>query len=541
MSNTNSQFETLQGTARFLRGKANRYAWMGLGVAFSAILAATLLSCRYEFGSYSIQGMIAVHTLNPALWLLDAMPLLFMVWGQYIGVVMSYQAGALVMDETRELRERTHMLEYQLGRVPAAGGEHIGLPNRTALEEQIARTLAQQPAGPAALLVFNTDSYREVEQGQGEAAAREFIAQIAYRLRSVLGQHEFLAHLGHDDFAIWQKRNSSEDEARRLASRIQVALDTPLTIKRQAMSVRAAAGIALLPLHGADTETLIRHAETAKFAAAAERRDYRVYEHGLENDRTERPRLMAELHAALSNDGLTDEYLPQLPRYPGLPTRLRLLPRWQHPRRGLLEEAVFLSLPDRAGLAHSYTAWLLQQGLGRLSSWRRNGDARLQLLLRLPDAAYASLPLADIVMRLLTSHDLPADALVLEADENVIGQAPALAQIQALHAVGVPVQLAGAAPTRTLGVNLHGVRLPAALLRRAAESEDARGILRGLVPMFHQLNLRVTCAGVDDAATRELAAGAGADYLEGNSIHAPIAESLVTVWLKTPRADRSLS
>src|SRR3546814_12451377 len=97
--------------SQLLRGRANRYAWLGLVIAVLAILAATLLSCQYEQGGYSWAGLLAVQQSNPALWALDAMPLIFLVWGQYIGSVMSYQAGAMVLDETRELRDEANRSE----------------------------------------------------------------------------------------------------------------------------------------------------------------------------------------------------------------------------------------------------------------------------------------------------------------------------------------------------------------------------------------------------------------------------------------------
>src|SRR3546814_5952882 len=93
---------------------------------------------------------------------------------------------------------------------------------------------------------------------------------------------------------------------------------------RSAFSLRASIGIALYPAHGLDAETLLRHAETAKYAAVASRRDYLVYEPSLDDARTEASRLIAEFHGALYNEGLGDDYQPHLPLREGLPRRLRL-------------------------------------------------------------------------------------------------------------------------------------------------------------------------------------------------------------------------
>src|SRR3546814_20880596 len=78
---------------------------------------------------------------------------------------------------------------------------------------------------------------------------------------------------------------------------------------RSAFSLRASIGIALYPAHGLDAETLLRHAETAKYAAVASRRDYLVYEPSLDDARTEASRLIAELHGALTAGTLKTDAL----------------------------------------------------------------------------------------------------------------------------------------------------------------------------------------------------------------------------------------
>src|SRR3546814_21059731 len=126
-------------------------------------------------------------------------------------------------------------------------------------------------------------------------------------------------------------------------------LDVPIPLVLSAFSLRASIGIALYPAHGLDAETLLRHAETAKYAAVASRRDYLVYEPSLDDARTEASRLIAELHGALYNEGLGDDYQPQLPLREGLPRPLRLLPYWDHPPPRRLPQAHFPPPPQLAG------------------------------------------------------------------------------------------------------------------------------------------------------------------------------------------------
>ncbi|TJY62201.1 EAL domain-containing protein [Sinimarinibacterium sp. CAU 1509] len=531
--------QTLDATARLLRGRANRHAWVGLGVAGAAIIMATLLVCRYEFDTYSWEGILAVQQRNPALWLLDLMPFLFLVWGQYIGMVMSYQAGALVLDETRDLRQQADRLQYELGRAPVLG-HNIGLPNRHALiaaiDRQIAHHQSQLVQG-FAVMVLDTVHYQEIEQTHGEEAARQFVTQLRERLQSVITDNDFLAHFGFDDFGVLIADARDAAAGRHHANRIQLALDVPLTIGRRPLSVRTTIGIACYPAHGADAESLLRHAETAKFAAIAGDLDHLVYAPEQDNARSESSRLMAELHSALYNDGLSEEYWVQQPLAADRALRLRLSPVWEHPRLGRLSENHFVDRPDRLGLTHGLSLWILRQGLERLAQWQRLDNAPL-LILRLPSSALRLLSLPDLILRMLNAHDLKPAQLIIEFSEAAINplQAEHRSQLDQLRTAGVKLSLngigdLGTSPLAALEVPLDECRIVGKLTLRALDLPKVRSVTQALMQLLKVQAQTVVCSGIETAAQLELAKALQADYAEGTAVAPAMSPDAVTRWL----------
>jgi len=535
-----SRLEGLDAAARLLRSKTNRYAWIGLGISVAALVVATLLSCRYECNELSWAGIVQVQSTNPALWLLDLMPLAFVVWGQYIGTMMSYQAGALLIDETHALREQTTILQHELERGPATS-HALGLPNRHVFLSSIGRAIARRRlhGEQVAILTLDTEQFHELEQSQGEESAMQLLTQLRERLKSVLGDNDLLTHFGHDDFGILLPQIADESEARRFASRIQLALDMPMQIGRQLLGARVSIGIALHPAHGDDPESLIRHAEVAKYAAAEDQRDYRVYDPTLDHARSEGPRRIAELHAALYNEGLGDDYQLQLPLRTGLPPRLRLMPYWNHPHHGRLEQPEFFSLPDRLSLVHALTLWQFREGLQRLAQWRSDGlRPDLGIVIHVPDAALRLVAVSDMVSRLLGSHDLPAGALTLELTESALiaGGAHARSQIAALRNAGTHICVIGAGQPGTSAVTslyfpVDEVRLSSLPLQRAAREPEVRKVFATMLDVLLHLKQTVTLSGVDSAELRSFAAGFGAAYAEGVAIHARMTPDEVERWL----------
>jgi diguanylate cyclase (GGDEF)-like protein len=519
---------TLNRTASFLRGKTNSYAWAGLGIAIAALLIAMLLSCYTQFGSLSLDYLLQVQKVNPALWLLDAMPLLFLAWGQHIGTVMSFHAGAMLLDETRALREQTSQLEYALDR----SEDHsplTDLPNQRNFASKLGRVIARrrEHGGSCAVLVVDTQQYHEVALAHGEAAAREFISQLSQRLQSSLTQGSIIGHFGYDDFALLIRNVTGEPEALGIARRIQMALDTPLHIRREPMSLRSSVGVAIYPDHGEDAEALIRHAQTAKYAATAAGLDCLVYCPDLENARSETPRLVAEMHAALDHEGLAADYLPQQPLKAGLAPRLRMISYWLHPRRGRLDQAEFLALPGRPSLIHSLTLWQLREACAHLAAARREINPQMVLSLRLADGAYAEFPLVESVTGLLRAHDLPGSALTLELRESALqGSSAALEQLQALRNEGVHICLTGiggpcASPACILYFPLNEAQLVPELLMLARDQDTARRLLESTVLLLTNLGARVTACGVDTPELLALVQSTGVDYAEGLMAQAP--------------------
>lgn len=512
----------LNKTAGFLRAKANRHAWTGLWIALVALCLAMALSSYLQFQTLSIETLQAIQQSNPAMWLLDVMPFLFLAWGQYIGTVMSYQAGAIIADETRDLREKNSKLEYELERT-GTQRQLTDLPNQWIFASKLSRVIDRRAEhrGHCAVLVVDTQQYHEVALAHGGDAAREFIDQVAQRLSVALAEGSVIGHFGYDDFAVLIKNVETETEVLTIASRIQAALDVPLQIRRQPMSLRSSIGIAIYPEHGADAATLIRHAETAKYAANASALECLVYKPELENERIEIPRLIAELHATLDHDGLSAEYLMQRPLRDQQAPRLRMVCSWAHPRRGQLDQDKFLNLPGRPSLIHSLTLWQLREACAQLAAARLSIHPETMMSLRLGDGAYKAFALSDAVTGLLRSHDLPNEALTLELRESALdNDTNALKQLQTLRNQGVRISLVGvggpgASPACVLHFPISEVQLVPELLTLARDQQAARHVLESTVKMLEGLKISVTALGADNLELLYLARAAGADYAEG--------------------------
>jgi diguanylate cyclase len=546
MDPVTSSFEL---TARLFKARANRYAVTGTGIALLTVAIASLLTCAVEYGGISVDGLLAVQKTNPALWLLDLTPFVFALWGQYTGSMMAYQASAFVLDETADLRKKASALEYQIEHGQPEG-PRLGLPNRRALRSALTQILTR-PADPAkcpAVLMIEIDQLRDVDRIMGDEIAEDLMRIVAQRLQNIISREQVMAYLGHSEFGLLLIGAINADELQRQAQRIHRALDTPVAMAGMQISLQARIGAAIANDGNVpDAESLLRRAEIAKYAARTEQNDFQIYDPSLETRRAGRLSLTAELHASLGNEGLELAFAPQLKLGDhGDSQRMHLHPRWPHPRRGLLEENDFLNLPERGGLLHGLSLWLLQQGLDQLEQWRRKHDPALVMVIRLPEQALVRLPLSEMLTRLLAAHDLPGDALVLECSEASLrdGGRNALRHLESLTRQGVGICLVGlGGPNCSLATLLDfpvsEVCLSASLTQRALHEEKARLMLHSHLSLAHEMKLVCSAVEVNSNAQLELLRSVGCDWAEGQVMQPLRNSAASSEWLQRQVAELS--
>jgi diguanylate cyclase (GGDEF)-like protein len=453
---------------------------------------------------------------------------------------MAYRASAMVLDETAALRDKAVVLEYQLqsGNAP---GPDLGLPNRKALRAAItqALSLTTKASHPTTVLLIEVDQVQDVDRIMGDEIADDLMRLVAQRLQSAVPPQQLLAYLGHNEFGLLMTRLATPQEVQQQALRMQRALDAPIAVAGLQFSVATRIGAAIASGSDMEPETLMRRAEVARYAARAEGCEYLLYRPEFELESAGKLSLAAELHTALMNDGLELLYAPQLNLAENRVDRLRVCPRWPHPRLGTLLEKDFLGLPERGGILHSLTLWMLQEALARLEDWRRGIHPTLCLTLHLPEAAFGRMPVAETVERLLAAHDLPGGSLVIEVSEASLrdGGEQARRNANNLSRLGVGLCLDDFGGPRCgvatlIDYPITDLRIFPELLARAGKDARAGVALTALLSMRQQMGLQATACGVDEPQPLNLLRGLGCQRVEGSIVRTPMTAAETPGWLQ---------
>ncbi|WP_409720927.1 diguanylate cyclase domain-containing protein [Pseudorhodoplanes sp.] len=147
--------------------------------------------------------------------------------------------------------------------------ELTGLPNRAAFRDRIEQCFkeAQRHGECFALLTFDLDRFKTINDTLGHLAGDAVLREVAQRLTPCIRDVDLAARLGGDEFAIVQPAIRSSEDAAALGQRILDAMRTPFRIGDRTTGIGISIGVALAPRHASNFKDLIAVADAALYRA----------------------------------------------------------------------------------------------------------------------------------------------------------------------------------------------------------------------------------------------------------------------------------
>lgn len=154
------------------------------------------------------------------------------------------------------------------------------LPNRELFKDRLQTAInqARRYHRNFALLLIDLDRFKDVNDSLGHTAGDQLLVEAAQRLTSCVRETDTVARLGGDEFAIILSEMANDDEAEQVAQRAVELLNEPYHLDAGTAHISGCVGIALYPVHGRESDQLLRNADSALYAAKeGGRNTYRLY------------------------------------------------------------------------------------------------------------------------------------------------------------------------------------------------------------------------------------------------------------------------
>ncbi len=440
--------------------------------------------------------------------------------GGFIGYLWVYE------DITQERRTAQQLLNL------AERDSLTGLYNRHRFQDELTRAVdeAERVGGTCALLFFDLDEFKAINDHFGHGAGDALLTRVANEVSHVVRRHESLFRLGGDEFAVILPFSGVE-QAQTLADRVVRAIaQITLPFDGQTLRISSSLGIALYPKHASDSEHLVAFADAAMYQAKQSGKNaWRVYRADQDTtpDMLNRLTWNSRLSEAIAHDHF-ELHFQGIYRVAGQSlAHLEALLRLRDETSGeLIPPGAFIPIAEKSAKIVEIDRWVLHRVVAMLAE----RPAMPPVAVNLSGRSFDDPGMPAYIADLLRAAEVRPERLLIEITETAAVSDLTDAQrfIESIRQTGCRVCLddfgagfASFAYLKHLPVDV--IKIDGMFIRNLVQDRENQVFVRGMLEVARGLGKETVAECVEDADILALLARMGVDLAQGYHLDMPTA------------------
>ena len=451
----------------------------------------------------------------------------------------SYQGFRGVGSDVTKQRESSEKIEY-LARYDTL----TQLPNRLHINEALGDALkyAEQWRTRCAFLMIDLDRFKAINDSLGHLVGDEMLAEVANRLKALVGEGELCGRLGGDEFGLVIRDAADKRRIDILARAIIDSLSRPYEIENQVLYIGASIGSAFGPRDGRTVEELLRNADLALYRAKDEGGGAHCgYEPSLHANAEEKRQLEVSLRSAIERDELLLHYQPVVDANNERLVSFEALVRWDSRDHGFVSPGKFIPLAEDTRLIVPIGTWVMQQACREAAA---NWPTNVKINVNVSPEQLLEPDFVAGVVRALSHSGLDPKRLEIEVTESIFVRDADVARkaLEQCMALGCSIALDDfGTGYSSLGylrkLHFSTIKVDRTFVQGAAQhSPESLAIIRAVVAMAESLDMTTTAEGVENDEEAALIRRLGCTKIQGFHFGRPMpAEDVRKIFLRNNR------
>ena len=399
------------------------------------------------------------------------------------------------------------------------------LLNRNALEPTLRAFIdrAKAEGSGVAVLFIDLDHFKNVNDTLGHRVGDLMLIEIASILRRCIRAEDEVARIGGDEFMVIVGHHRPKAIAHETAQRIITALQEPIRVENQRLSVAASIGVAVFPDHGRSPAALLRSADLAMYKAKENGKNrFEFFSASLAQRSERRAGIKTALKLALQRDALALYYQPRVAVVDGRLVGAEALLRWTDSRLGAIGPKEFINIAEESGLIHELGLFVFRKACKQIRLWQDRG-----------------VPIGRISIN-FSAHQLLVATFIDEVDLVIeeTGCDPRLVEVEItetsmLFDLGVTKNVIADLKHRGMHIaiddfgtgfsslshlqqlDIDTLKIDQSFIRDMLDDAGDLAITRSVISLGRGLGLTVTAEGVENDRQLQALRDAGCDHYQG--------------------------
>lgn len=407
-----------------------------------------------------------------------------------------------------------------------------GLFNRRGFHEELERLYSEveRNQARAALVLFDLDHFKDINDTVGHLAGDELLAKLASELKARIRKADIPSRLGGDEFAVLMPNQTSEG-AMAFATLLNKRLTSlPISVQQKMFHVTASIGVALIPDHGSNIEEIIANADLAMYQAKNSGRGrihmFSYSDHARERI-SDRTYWKQTIQKALLHKHFFFHYQPILAIGSGQIPYYEALVRLRGDDGKPIPPGEFLEYAQLTGLIREIDRYVVEEAIRFLHRHRENHRFKA-IHVNLSASALSNRDWTEPLKSAIKSREIVPERLIFEITETAaIGDFGTAKDImEELGSLGFRfaiddfgVGFASFSYLRHLPVQF--VKIDQSYVNCISDNPRDQAFVSAITTLAHGNNIEVIAEGIEDAATLETIASLGVDLAQGYFIGRP--------------------
>lgn len=407
-----------------------------------------------------------------------------------------------------------------------------GLFNRRGFHEELERIYSEveRNEARAALILFDLDHFKDINDTVGHLAGDELLAKLASELKTRIRKADIPSRLGGDEFAILMP-NQTPDGAMAFATLLNKRLTSlPISVQQKMFHVTASIGVALIPDHGNNIEEVMANADLAMYQAKTSGRGrihmFSYSDHARERI-SDRTYWKQAIQKALLNKRFFFLYQPIVTMGSGQIQYYEALVRLRSEDGTAIAPGEFLEYAQLTGLIREIDRYVVEAAIDFLQRQRDNRGFKA-IHVNLSASALSNRDWTEPLKAAIKRRDIQPERLIFEITETAaIGDFGTAKDImEELGQLGFRfaiddfgVGFASFSYLRHLPVQF--VKIDQSYVTCIAKNPRDQAFVSAITTLAHGNDIEVIAEGIEDAATLQTIASLGVDLGQGYFIGRP--------------------
>ena len=427
------------------------------------------------------------------------------------------------------------------------------LPNRALFMDRLDHVIASARRHPSylyAVLFLDLDRFKVVNDSLGHTVGDRLLIEVGRRLKSCLRPGDTVARLGGDEFAVLLENISSASDAEEVTQRIEKSMAAPFSIQGQDIYTTQSIGIAIKSERYEWPEQILRDADIAMYEAKANGRSrHEYFDAAMHASIIDRIQLEADLRVAVErHDGFVLHYQPIMDLQDHRLTGFEALIRWNHASRGVIYPLEFIPLAEETGMIVPLSAWILRESCRQLKQWQTKFPSTPPLTMSVNVSGRVLLQpgFAEAVGELLREESPETGTLAIEVTESMIMEQTDIVveTMTRLQELGVHIHIDDFGTGYSSLSYLHNfpvdaLKIDRSFIAKMSTASDNQEIVRTIVALAQNLNLKVIAEGVELNHQLAAVSGLACQYGQGFIFSKPLPAETLETWIGSARKSGS--